>query len=132
MHALYIELLTLTDNPNNIDAIRTAAVPDNPETFRKGMYKATSIAPAIPSGRRYAKECFWGKFEAKFIWHTACMGPEVRKNNVAKWLRETREAAQRRGQAWPPKPIFVPMATTPGAWNGKNEKPGRVPRDGKI
>ena len=131
MHPLYTELLTITENPNHIAAINTAAVPDNPETFRKGMYKATSIAPAIPAGRRYDKECFWGKFEAKFIWHTAWMGPEIRKDDAARWLQAMRESAQRRGQVWPPKPVFIPMATTPAPWDGKNEKPGSIPRDGK-
>lgn len=130
-HPIYIELRTLTDNPNHIAAIKTAAVNGTPETLRKAMCRAVSIAPAIPSGKRYAKECFWAKFQSKFIWHTAWMGPESRKDSAARWLRAMREAAQRRGQAWPPEPIFIPQATTPAPWDGRNEKPGRVPRDGK-
>lgn len=131
-HPLYDELRTLTDNPNHIAAINTAAVSDTPEGFRKAMYRAVSIAPTVPTGRRYAKECFWAKFEAKFIWHTAWHGPEARKDNAARWLRARREEAQTRGHEWPPKPVFIPMATTPAPWDGKNERPGQVPRDGKI
>lgn len=105
-HALYDELRTLTDNPHVIAAIETAAVSDTPETFRAGLYRATSVLPEIPKGKRFSKDCFWGKFQAKFVWHTAWHGPEVRKDSAEKWLRERREEAQTRGHAWPPKAIL--------------------------
>lgn len=131
-HQIYIELRALTDNPNTIAAIETASFPNTPESFRKALCKSTHIAPDVPNGRKYAKWCFWGKFEAKFIWHTAWLGSEARKDSAARWLRAMRESAQKRGQAWPPKPIFMPVVATPIPWDGKNEKPGRVPMDGKI
>lgn len=127
-HPIYNELRMLTDNPYVIAAIETAAVSDTPKTFREGLYRATSVMPEPPKGRQVSRECFWGKFNAKFIWHTAWKGPEVRKDNAAQWLRELREAAQRGNHIWPPKPIFVPAATVPEPWEGKEEKPGRVPR----
>ena len=105
-HPLYDELRLLTDNPNVHAAIETAAITDAPAGFREGLYRATSVMPKTPQGKRFSKECFWGKFESKFIWHNAWRGPEVRKESAAKWLRERREEAQTRGHAWPPKPIF--------------------------
>ena len=130
-HALYDELRMLTDNPHVIAAIETAAITDTPETFRAGLYRATSVMPEIPKGNRFSKDCFWAKFQEKFIWHTAFGTHPAKKNRAAEWLQEQRESAQRRGHAWPPKPVFMPVSTTPQPWDGRNEKPGNVPRDGK-
>lgn len=130
-HPLYDELRTLTDNPHVIAAINTADISGAPAELLRGLEKTVSIMPEIPTGKRFSKECFWGKFQAKFIWHTAWHGPEVRKDSAEKWLRTRREEAQTRGQEWPPKPVFIPVSTTPDPWDGRNEKPGNVPRDGK-
>lgn len=131
MNPLYHELRTLTDNPYTIAAINTAALPDVPEGLLRGLEKSASILPEIPTGKRFAKESFWAKFQAKFVWHTAFGKDGARKENAARWLRSMREAAQRRGQHWPPKPIFMPAVTMPEPWEGKDEKPGGVPKDGK-
>lgn len=132
MNALYSELRALTDNLHVIAAIDTAAIPDAPEGLLRGLEKSVSILPEIPTGKRFAKECFWAKFQAKFVWHTAFGKDGARKENAARWLRSMREAALRRNQQWPPKPIFIPFVTMPEPWEGKDEKPGRVPREGKI
>lgn len=132
MTTLYDELRTLTDNPHIIAAIKTAAISGVPNELLRGLEKSVSILPEIPTQKRFAKECFWAKFQAKFIWHTAFGKDEIRKESAARWLRAMREAAQRRNRQWPPKPMFVPAVTMPEAWTGKDEKPGRVPREGKV
>ena len=132
MNTLYSELRTLTDNPHVIAAIDTAAIPGAPAEMLRKLEKQVSILPELPAGQRFAKECFWAKFQAKFVWHTAFGKDDARKENAARWLQAMREAAQRRGQQWPPKPIFLPAVTMPEVWEGKQEKPGRVPREGKI
>lgn len=131
-HPLYDELRTLTDNPHVWAAIETAAIEGAPEGLLRGLEKSVSILPAIPPGKRFAKECFWSKFQAKFVWHTAFGKDSARKDSAARWLRAMREAAQRRDKPRPPTPKFIPSVTMPEAWTGKDEKPGRVPRDGKI
>ena len=128
MNDLYDELRTITDNPQTIAAINTAAITGAPAEMLRKLGKQVSILPEVPAGQRFAKECFWSKFQAKFIWHTAFGKDKIRKENAARWLRAMREAAQRRGHAWPPIPVFVPAVTIPEPWTGKDEKPGRVPR----
>lgn len=132
MNDLYSELRTLTDNPHVIAAINTAAITGAPAEMLRKLEKTVSILPEIPAGQRFAKECFWAKFHAKFVWHTAFGKDDDRKDSAARWLQAMREAAQRRGQQWPPKPIFLPAVTMPEVWEGKQEKAGRVPMEGKI
>lgn len=131
MTTLYAELRTLTDNPHVIAAIDTAAIPGATYIQLRYLARTVRVSPEVPAGKRFAKECFWSKFQAKFVWHTAFSRDQYRKESAARWLRAMREAAQRRNRQWPPKPIFVPAVTIPEAWDGKQEKPGRVPRDGK-
>ncbi len=131
-HPLYDELRTLTDNPHVWAAIDTAAIEGAPVCLLRGLEKSVSIPPAIPPGKRFSKECFWGKFQSKFMWHIAFGKDSARKDSAARWLQAMREAAQRRDKPWPPTPKFIPSVTMPEAWTGKDEKPGRVPRDGKI
>ena len=130
-HPLYDELRALTDNPHVWAAIDTAAIEGAPEGLLRGLEKSVSILPAIPPGKRFSKECFWGKFQAKFVWHIAFGKDDARKDSAARWLRAMREAAQHRNHLWPPTPKFVPAVTVPEPWIGMDEKPGRVPRDGK-
>jgi len=121
MNPLYSELRTLTDNPHVIAAIDTAAIPGAPAEMLRKLEKSVSIMPELPAGHRLAKECFWAKFQGKFVWHTAFGKDDARKENAARWLQAMREAAQRRGQQWPPKPIFLPAVTMPEVWEGKQE-----------
>lgn len=141
MTTLYDELLTLTadDSPGSnpegaAAAIRTARIAGTPDVFRKEMCVKTArfIVPTIPDGMEYSKDCFWREFQAKFIWHRAWMGTDAQKESSAAWLRKERETAQRRGNVWPPKPTFRPAVKLPMPWDGRNEKAGRVPVDGKV
>ena len=128
MTTIYDELRTLSDNPHVIAAINTAEIQGAPSGLLRSLEKSVSILPEIPPGKRFLKDCFWAKFQVKFVWHTAFGDDRTRKENAARWLRAMREAAQRRGRAWPPVPVFVPAVTLPEPWTGMDEKPGRVPR----
>jgi hypothetical protein len=112
MNTLYHELRLLTDNPHVIAAIDTAAIEGAPVYLLHGLEKTVSILPETPAGHRFAKECFWAKFQAKFVWHTAFGKDDARKEGAARWLLAMREAAQSRGQHWPPKPIFEDESRT--------------------
>ena len=138
---LYDELLTLTGdqsparNPEGArDAIQTAATPGLPEEFRREMRDKTAhfILPEIPDGCEFSRDCFWRRFQEKLVWHRAWMGIQESKWGASAWLRTQRETAQKRGQAWPPKPTVRPLARpVPQPWDGREERPGRVPRTGK-
>ena len=112
MKPLYQELRLLTDNPHVIAAIDTAAIEGAPAELLRGLEKFVSILPEIPPGKRFSKECFWAKFQAKFVWHMAFSKNDARKDSAARWLRAMREAAQSKGQHWPPKPIFEDESRT--------------------
>lgn len=111
-HPLYDELRLLSDNPHVWAAINTAAIQGAPDEMLRKLEKQISILPEVPPGKRFAKECFWSKFQAKFVWHTAFGKDDVRKERAARWLRAMREAAQSKGQHWPPKPIFEDESRT--------------------
>lgn len=112
MNTLYSELRTLTDNPHVIAAIDTAAIPGAPAEMLRKLEKTVSILPEIPPGKRFSKECFWAKLDAQYVWNTAFGKDEYRKEIVAEFLRLRREAAQSKGQHWPPKPIFEDESRT--------------------
>lgn len=142
MTPLYDELLTIAYSPQSpisnpdgaMSAIRTAAIPDTPEGFRQKMRDKTAsfILPEKPEGMEFNRDCFWRKFQQKFVWHRAWMGTPEQKRHAAEWLKKERETALRRGTAWPPNPVpFRPTVTLPKPWDGKEEKPGRVPRTGR-
>ena len=142
MTNLYDELLALTVSPGtpiqNPDgakyAILTAALPGLPEQLCREMEAKTArfIMPEKPDGMEYNRDCFWREFQQKFIWHRAWMGTPEQKLHAAEWLKGQRETALRRGKKWPPNPLpFRPKVTMPTPWEGKDEKAGRVPRDGK-
>jgi len=140
MTTLYHELLTLTVEgspiPNHEGAAQSIRIASNlytPAEFRKEMRDKTVhfIMPTRPDEMEYSKDCFWRQFQQKFVWHKAWMGTLEQRESAAEWLRKERETAQRRGNAWPPVPMFRPMVLMPEPWDGKEEKPGRIPRTGK-
>jgi len=133
LHALTLEGSPIRYPEQAQGAIKAASVPNTPEQFRREMRDATAemIMPARPINMAFSKDCFWREFQQKFVWHKAWMGTDEQKTSVAKWLRNQRETAQRRGNAYPPQPSFRPIVTMPEPWKGKDEKPGRVPMDGK-
>lgn len=138
---IYHELIYLTAegtparNPEGArQAIGIAANQNSPLEFRRQMRDKTAhfILPEIPEGCEFSRDCFWSKFRAKFIWRKVWTGSDLEKETAAKWLQSQRETAQVRRQPWPPKPTFRKVAgPLPQPWDGKEERPGRVPRTGK-
>jgi len=107
-HPLYDELRTLTDNPHVWAAIDTAAIEGAPAEMLQNLEKQVYILPAIPPGKRFSKECFWGKFQAKFVWHTAFGKDSARKDSAARWLQAMREA----GMNFDYSPTTIILCTT--------------------
>jgi hypothetical protein len=137
---LYNELITLTvegspiQNPEGAaQSIRTAKIAGAPEKMRKEMRDMTArfILPAVPEGMQFARSTFWDKFVQKFVWNRAWTGTDEQKERAAEWLQRERTVAQNRGRTWPPNPTFRPVVAVPQPWDGKEEKPGRIPRTGK-
>jgi len=155
MTTIYEELTTLCagesycQNPEGaLSSIRIAATPGTPQTMREAFRDRTArfIMPERPNGMEYSRDNFWRGFQQRFIWHRMWVGTpeqqqraadwlrkerETAQRRAADWLRKERETAQRRRQAWPPKPTFTPMVAVPQPWDGKDERPGKMPRDGK-
>lgn len=142
MTPLYDELISIAASPetpvSNPDgaksAVLTAALPDLPEQLRREMEKTTArfILPGKPDGMEFSKDCFWREFQQKFVWHRAWCGTVEQKKHAAEWLKKERETALRRGKQWPPKPLpFRLKVALPMPNDGRDEKPGRIPRDGK-
>ena len=85
------------------------------------MKNAPHLLPPIPPGKDFAKDSFWYKYRHRFTWkkHEAAMD----------WYIEQRDRAALYKRQFPPVPIFQNIAPAmPQPWNGKDEKPGRVPR----
>lgn len=142
MNPLYLELLSIAYSPSSpianpegaMQSIRTAALPDLPEEMRKGMYDkcARFILPEKPDGLEFSKDCFWRQFQQRFVWYRAWMGTSEQKSRAAEWLKSQRETALRRGNQWPPNPLpFRHKTVMPEPWDGKEERPGRMPIEGK-
>lgn len=142
MTALTNELLAIIASPDTpvsnpdgaMSAIKTAAIPDTPEQLRREMETKTArfIMPEKPDGMEFNRDCFWRKFQQNFIWHRTWMGTPEQKRHAAEWLKGQRETALRRGKQYPPKPLpFRPKVALPMPNDGKGERAGRVPRDGK-
>ena len=83
--------------------------------------------PAIPPGKDFARDSFWWRYRERFARRRA-MGWQI-KEAAYDWFDREEKAAQLNGQPFPPKPVFSASAPpVPSAWDGRNEKPGRVPR----
>ena len=121
MKPIYDELLLLCTTDQARNAIRTAAIEGAPEEFRKQMCKETRkhVVPGIPEGQVRLKECFWFAFNVKGVWECAWGTNDEKKDWLAEWIRAKREATQRRGKAWPPKPIYQKAFTLPQPRTGK-------------
>lgn len=140
MTPLYNELYALAfsgipSNPDGaMNAIKTAAMPDLPRYFCQEMRNKTArfILPEKPDGMEFSKDCFWREFQQKFIWHRMWCGTPEQKRYAAEWLKSQRETALRRNKQWPPNPLpFRQKVAIPQPLDGKDEKPGRLPRTGK-
>ena len=121
MKALYDELLLLCETTQAKKAIESAAIEGTPEEFRKQMCKETrrNFVPELPEGQVRLRECFWFSFSVKLVWEVAWGTNDERKDRLAEWIRAKREATQRRGKAWPPKPIYQKAFTLPQMRTGK-------------
>ena len=121
MKPLYTELTLLCANEQARNAVKTAAIEGTPEAFRKNMCKATRkfVVPEIPEGQIRLRECFWLAFNVKGIWECAWGTNDEKKNRLAEWLRTKREATQKRGKEWPPKPIYQKAFNLPQPRTGK-------------
>jgi hypothetical protein len=122
MKTLYTELQLLCTTDQATKAVQTAAIEGTPEQFRKAMCKETRkyIVPQIPEGHARLKECFWLRFSVKSVWECAWGTNDERKERLAEWLKEKREAAQKRGSEWPPKPIYQKAFSLPQPRTGKD------------
>lgn len=121
MKPIYDELLLLCTTDQARNAIRTAAIEGTTEEFRKQMCKETrrNFVPELPEGQVRLRECFWFSFSVKLVWEVAWGTNDERKDRLAEWIRAKREATQRRGKAWPPKPIYQKAFTLPQPRTGK-------------
>lgn len=81
--------------------------------------------PEIPDGKDFTRDTFWWKFRQLFL--------RTRPKEKS-WDWYYREKTRRisREMPFPPAPVFCHIAPpVPQVWTGEDEKPGRVPRDGK-
>ena len=131
-HALYLELLLLADHPNGKAAVNIAAnaqrtmSPDLRATYSVSM--RSHFFPHTPEGMTFYKNSFWAAFCVKMIWRKAWEGTDAQKDAAAAWLKERRETAIRRGEAWPPKPMFQKAVSLPQPRDGKDGANGWTPR----
>ena len=121
MKPLYDELILLCETTQAKKAIESAAIENTPEEFRKQMCKETRkhVVPGIPEGQVRLKECFWFTCNVKGVWECAWGTNDEKKDRLAEWIRAKREATQRRGKAWPQKPIYQKAFTLPQPRTGK-------------
>lgn len=81
--------------------------------------------PAIPPNHDFARDTFWQKYRAGFI----------RKQPGRKewdWYYREKNFHELRQRQFPPKPVFCKVSgALPQPWDGRNERAGRVPREGK-
>lgn len=81
--------------------------------------------PTIPTGHDFIPGSFWYTYRAKFTRvHTPNLAAE-------QWYEREKRKAELSGAVFPPEPKFCkvqPARPVPQPWDGKNEKPGRVPK----
>lgn len=133
-HPLYDELNLLAATDNGRAAVKIARTAQS----EYGLLKSTREAcrrsmrchffPEIPAGMMFQKDNFWAKFEVKGIWYKAWEGRDEHKEHAAAWLRKERETAIRRGDAWPPKPMFQKAVSLPQPKDGKSGATCWTPR----
>lgn len=79
--------------------------------------------PSIPPGMDYAKDSFWYRFRHKFRWK--------RELEAWAWYIQQRDRAALYKKPFPPEPVFTRRTVSPQPWDGRSEKPGRIPWTGK-
>lgn len=84
------------------------------------------VRPVTPHGVAFMPWCFWGKLRAEIAWRDKIT--DHRAELIAAWIRNKKTLQTE----WPPVPLFTEgPSVLPMPWTGKDEKPGRVPWDGK-
>ena len=88
--------------------------------------KYTLEMPAIQPGKDFAKDSFWWKYRERF-YKPIRMGWKV-KQAAFDWFDRMEKQSANTGKLFPPKPVLTAMPRPmPQPWDGKDEKPGRVP-----
>lgn len=123
--SLYNELLALLPLARNQDgaraAIMTAKQPTLPEQFRRDMMRKTWLMwlPEMPEEQEFMRGTFWDVLSDAMPVRRLWLGSDERKQRLADWLKERRERAMKKGEAYPPKPIFRPQVVLPQPKDGK-------------
>lgn len=86
--------------------------------------------PAIPPGKDFARDTFWGRYVQRFARKRA-MGWHIREADYD-WFDREETKARLSGTEFPPAPIFQNVfSPVPQPNDGRDERPGRIPRTGK-
>ncbi len=93
------------------------------------MSKYNLALPAIPDGCDFARDSFWWTYRErfaipmKFRWKV--------KPTAYEWFDREENTARLNEKPFPPKPIFRRVSPLPQPNDGRDERPGRLPRTGK-
>lgn len=93
------------------------------------MDKYFLTLPEIPAGQDFARDSFWWKYRERFE-RPMRYKWKVKKSSED-WFDKQKNSAELYQTPFPPKPIFRRVSPLPQVWDGKDEKPGKVPRTGK-
>lgn len=86
--------------------------------------------PEVPPRRDFAKDTFWWRYRERFTRRRA-NGWSI-KEAAFDWYDREEKAARLEGKAFPPAPVFTAATTAvPQPWDGREERPGRVPKTGR-
>lgn len=82
--------------------------------------------PKLEPGQDFARDSFWWTYVQKianpmrFKWQI--------KKTAFEWFDREESRARLNGTPFPPPPVITRKITLPQPWDGKDEKPGRVPQ----
>lgn len=93
------------------------------------MSKYKLDLPPTPDGQDFARDSFWWTYRERFAMRMK-FGWKVRPT-AFEWFDREQNTARLEGKPFPPVPIFRRVSSLPMPSDGKDEKPGRVPRTGK-
>ena len=82
--------------------------------------------PEMPHGYDFARDSFWWTYRERFV-----RARRV-KESAWDWFERERRRAALRNEDFPPEPLFGKLPPPmPQVWTGKDERAGRMPREGK-
>lgn len=82
--------------------------------------------PKLEPGQDFARDSFWWTYRQRFV--IPAMLKRVAKPNAEKWFDREENRALLNGTTFPPSPVITRKVTLPQPWDGKDEKPGRMPQ----